>query len=445
MAIDADEVRSDAQELLDAGAHDRLDTMRHSAAHIMAAAVLELFPEAKLGIGPAIRDGFYYDFDLPRALTPADLEAIEERMRAENAAPHPLMHRKPGTRARGSARLEGMMSKLNRCVVMAQRPAPGPVAATTWRVEERPVSDLSDGEVLVRVGYIDVQPAMRGWLNETPAYTTPIAVGDVMRAQGVGEIIASRRTDFAVGEHVHSHLGVQSYCVVRDQPLTRLDLSMAAPHTYLSALGSSGMTAYFGLFDVGQMTAGETVVVSSAAGAVGSLAGQIARLHGCRVIGIAGGPDKCRYLIDELGFDGAVDYKRGDAYAQLAQQCPGGLDIYFDNVGGELLDAAMLLLRKRARIVLSGMISQYNASTPGSGPRFYGMLLVRHARMEGFLAADYLNRYPEARAKIGGWLRDGQVRSKELILEGVDAFPEAFPMLFDGRSFGKLLLRVAHD
>jgi NADPH-dependent curcumin reductase CurA len=336
------------------------------------------------------------------------------------------------------------MSSINRCVVMAHRPAPGPVPVTTWGVEQRTIPELSDGEVLVRVDYVDIQPAMRGWLNEHPAYTAAIPEGGVMRAQGVGEIVASRNPSVRVGEHVHGTLGVQSYCVVRDEPLTGLDLSLAPLPLFLSALGSSGMTAYFGLFDVGQMKAGETVVISSAAGAVGSVAGQIARLAGCKVIGIAGGPDKCRYLTDELGFDGAVDYKAGNVYGQLKQLSPDGIDIYFDNVGGELLDTALLLLKKRARVVISGMISQYNATAPSAGPRFYGMLLVRHARMEGFLAFDYVERYPEARAKIASWLQSGALRSREHIVDGIDAFPEAFPMLFDGRSFGKLLLRVTH-
>jgi len=337
------------------------------------------------------------------------------------------------------------MTNLNHCVVMAHRPPVGPVPAATFRVEDRPVPELQEGEALVRVDYIDVQPAMRGWLNESPAYTAAIAEGDVMRAQGVGQVIASRRPDLMVGTHLHGNLGVQSFSVVREPPLTPLDLSLAPLPLFLSALGSSGMTAYFGLFDVGQIAAGETVVISSAAGAVGSVAGQIARLHGCTVVGIAGGPDKCRYLIEELGFDAAVDYKQGDLYAQLKAACPQGIDVYFDNVGGELLDIALLLLRKRARVVISGMLSQYNATSPGNGPRFYGMLLVRHARMEGFLAFDYAARYPEARAKIAEWLRAGSLRSKELIVEGIDAFPDAFSMLFDGRSFGKLLLRVAHD
>lgn len=333
------------------------------------------------------------------------------------------------------------MTLTNRCVVLAERPEPGEVAASTWRVEARAVPELADGEVLVRVEYIDVQPAMRGWLGPKPAYTAPIAEGEVMRAQGVGEIIASRHPELQKGEHVHGMLGVQSLAIVRDS-LTRLDLTQAPLPLFLSALGSSGMTAYFGLLDVGRVAARETVVISSAAGAVGSIAGQIARLHGCKVIGIAGGPDKCRYVVEELSFDGAVDYKRGEVHAQLQKLCPEGIDIYFDNVGGELLETALLLLRNRARVVLSGMISQYNATALPAGPRTYGMLLVRHARMEGFLAYDYAPRYPEAREQIATWLNTGLVRSKEHILEGIDSFPEAFAMLFDGRAIGKLLLHI---
>jgi len=337
------------------------------------------------------------------------------------------------------------MPDSNRCVVMAKRPSPGVVPPSTWRVEERAIPELADGEVLVRVAYVDVQPAMRGWLNESPAYTAAIAEGDVMRAQGVGEVVASRDDRYKVGEHVHGMLGVQSYCAARptDQ-LTPLDLTLAPLPVHLSALGSSGMTAYFGLFDVGKIASGETVVISSAAGAVGSVAGQIAKLSGCRVVGIAGGPEKCRYLKQELGFDAAVDYKdtTRDVYVQLKHACPYGIDVYFDNVGGDLLDIALLQLRKRGRVVISGMISSYNAAAPASGPRFYGMLLVRHARMEGFLAYDYVDRYPEARAQIASWLKSGALRSREHVVDGIEKFPEVFPMLFDGRSLGKLLLRV---
>lgn len=339
------------------------------------------------------------------------------------------------------------MSATNRCVVLCKRPAPGPVAESAWAVEKRPVEAPGDGEVLVEVAYIDVQPAMRSWLNENPPYTRRIEEGEVMRAQGVGKIVASRHPEYAVGEHVHGTLGVQAFCVIRPGPepgrqLTRLNLALAPLHQHLSALGSSGMTAYFGLLDVGLLKRSDTVVISSAAGAVGSVAGQIAKLHGCRVVGIAGGPDKCRYLVEELGFDAAVDYKVENPFEGLAAHCPEGIDLYFDNVGGELLDLALLLLRKRARVVISGMLSQYIATTPATGPKFYGMLLLRHARMEGFLAADYSERYPEARERIADWMRDGSIRSREHIVEGIEAFPQTFPMLFDGRSFGKLLIRV---
>ena len=301
--------------------------------------------------------------------------------------------------------------------------------------------------MLVKVRYIDVQPAMRSWLAENPPYTARIEEGDCMRAQAVGQIVASRHPDYPEGAHVHGMLGVQTYAMIRPGPtppqqLTRLDLDLAPLPAHLSALGSSGMTAYFGLLDVGQMHADDTVVVSSAAGAVGSVAGQIAKLYGCRVVGIAGSADKCSYLVDELGFDAAVDYKQGDVYSALSRHCPDGIDLYFDNVGGELLDIAMLLLAKRARIVVSGMLSQYNATAPAAGPRFYGMLLLKHARMEGFLAADYQEHYAQARVTIAGWMREGKLRSREHVVDGLEAFPEAFPMLSDGRSFGKLLIRV---
>jgi len=332
-------------------------------------------------------------------------------------------------------------AKSNRCIVMARRPV-GEVAPEDWRLEQREMPQAGAGQVLVKVSYIDVQPAMRGWLAERPAYTPRIEEGEIMRAQGVGEVVESRDPVFAVGDWVHANLGVQQWAAVDATGCTRLDLGMGPPQRFLSALGSSGMTAYFGLYEVGQMAQSDTVVISSAAGAVGSVAGQIALQHGCRVVGIAGSEEKCRFLVDELGFHGAINYKLEDVYAGLAELCPDGIDLYFDNVGGPLLDLVVLQLAKRGRVVLSGMLSQYNGASPGDGLKFYGMLIVRHGRMEGFLAMDYVDRYPEARQRIAAWLQDGTVVPRELILDGVEAFPEAFPMLFDGRSFGKLLIRT---
>jgi NADPH-dependent curcumin reductase CurA len=228
---------------------------------------------------------------------------------------------------------------------------------------------------------------------------------------------------------------------LREADLTAIDPELAPLEQYVGALGSSGLTAYFGLFEVARVQPGDVVVVSSAAGAVGSVAAQIAKVLGCRVIGIAGGPEKCAYLRDTLGLDAAVDYKAGTFFPALQAACSEGIDVFFDNVGGEQLDSALMLLRPRARVVISGMISQYNTSVP-TGPRAYGMLLVRHARMEGFLVREYRDQYPKARAALVKWLRSGQIKTRETLLDGVEAFPAALPMLFDGRSFGKLMLRV---
>jgi NADPH-dependent curcumin reductase CurA len=331
------------------------------------------------------------------------------------------------------------MQNLRAILVARPSGVPGP---DNFRIEELKCESPGDGEVLVEVKYIDVQPAMRGWLSERPAYTPPIPIGGTMRAQGVGRVIESSSPDWSVGDCVISgNIGVQRFSLQRTADLTRVDPEQAPLEQFVGALGSSGMTAYFGLLDVGRAVPGDVVVVSSAAGAVGSVAGQIAKIIGCRVVGIAGGPEKCAYLRDVLGLDAAIDYKAGPIFPALQVACPDGIDVYFDNVGGEQLDAAMLLLRSRARVVISGMISQYNSPLP-TGPRFYGMLLVRHARMEGFLALDYREQYPRARSVIAQWIKSGQVKTRETIVDGVEAFPSALPMLFDGRSFGKLMLRV---
>jgi len=331
--------------------------------------------------------------------------------------------------------------ELNTRVVLVQRPE-GMPKPENFRVEHGPCEAPGEGEVAVDVHFIDVQPAMRGWLVEQPAYTPPIPLGGTMRAQGVGRVVRSRHPAFLAGDYVLGlNLGVQSRAVVPGSELTPVDAALAPLHEYVGALGSSGLTAYFGLFEVGRVKPGEIVVISSAAGAVGSVAGQIAKQLGCRVVGIAGGPQKCAYLVDELGFDAAVDYKASDLLSALRAQCPDGIDLYFDNVGGVLLDCALLSLRKYARVVISGMISQYNSPTP-QPLHAHGMLLVRHARMEGFLVRDYLPEFPRARAVITDWLSSGKLRTRSHILEGVSAFPEALPMLFDGRSFGKLMLRV---
>ena len=329
---------------------------------------------------------------------------------------------------------------VNRTIRLDRRPVglPGP---ETWKLDEEPVGDPGDGEVLVRALYLSLDPAMRGWINDVPSYIPPVQIGEVMRAIGVGRVVASNDERFAEGDVATGLLGIQDYALVPGNALTKIDPHLAPLPTYLSALGMPGMTAYFGLLDIGRPQEGDTVVVSAAAGAVGAVTGQIAKLKGCRVVGIAGGPAKCAYVVDELGFDAAIDYKAENVRARLAAECPGKINVYFDNVGGEILDAALALLAMRARVVLCGAISQYNESTP-SGPANYLSLLVNRASMTGFIVFDFADRYPEAIEEISTWLRDGKIKAREDIVEGLEIFPDALLKLYSGENHGKLVLKV---
>jgi NADPH-dependent curcumin reductase CurA len=284
---------------------------------------------------------------------------------------------------------------------------------------------------------------MRGWINDARSYAPPVPVGDVMRAGGAGRVIASGDPSVAEGDFVTGMTGIQEYAVLPARAVFRADLSLAPLPRYLSALGMTGMTAYFGLLDVGRPEPGQTVVVSGAAGAVGSIVGQIAKLKGCRTIGIAGGPDKCRWLTEVLGFDAAIDYRAGRVTAELREHTPDGIDVFFDNVGGEILDAALARLVIGARVVLCGGISQYNATSGVCGPANYLSLVVNRARMEGFLVSDYAARFPEGIRDMAAWLADGSVIAREDIVAGsVDAFPDTFLRLFRGENTGKLLLKI---
>ena len=327
---------------------------------------------------------------------------------------------------------------------LAARPA-GLPKADDWKFTEEPVADPKDGEVLVKVLYISLDPAMRGWMNDAKSYIAPVGIGEVMRAGAVGRVVASRHPGFAVGNCVVGGLGVQEYAVIDGKGLTRVDPRLAPLPVYLSTLGMPGMTAYFGLLDVGKPQAGNTVVVSGAAGAVGTVVGQIAKIKGCRVVGIAGGQDKCAYLRDGLGFDAAIDYKSEDVKKALAQHCPKGIDVYFDNVGGDILDAALTRLARHARIVICGAISQYNNTTPVKGPANYLSLLVNRASMTGMVVFDYADRYAEAAREMAGWMAAGTLKSREDIVTGLAGFPDALLMLFRGENTGKLVLKVADE
>jgi NADPH-dependent curcumin reductase CurA len=289
---------------------------------------------------------------------------------------------------------------------------------------------------------------MRGWMNEGKSYIPPVGIGEVMRAGGIGEVIASKNPAFKVGDTVSCTPGVQEYCLVPGDQIKRnglfkIDPRLGTPTQWLNVLGMPGMTGYFGLMDVGMPQAGETVVVSGAAGAVGQTVGQLAKIKGCRAVGIAGGPAKCEWVVKELGFDACIDYKAGPVKEGLKQHCPKGVDIYFDNVGGEILDAVLTRINRKARIIICGAISQYNNTTPIKGPANYLSLLVNRARMEGIVVFDYADRYPVAVAEMGDYLQAGRMKSREDVVHGLQTFPEALLKLFNGENFGKLVLQVA--
>jgi NADPH-dependent curcumin reductase CurA len=332
----------------------------------------------------------------------------------------------------------------NRRILLAARPRGLPTAAD-WTIEDAAIPALDDGDVLVKVQLLSLDPAMRGWMNEGKSYVPPVGLGEVMRAGGVGEVIDSRDPRIPVGTQVSGLLGVQSYCRIAGSSVSPIDPALAPPEKWLNPLGMPGMTAYFGLLDVGRPEAGQTVLVSGAAGAVGQTVGQIARIKGCRVVGIAGGKAKCDFVVGELGFDACIDYKAGDLKAELKAACPDGVDVFFDNVGGDILDTALTRINRRARIVICGAISQYNATEGVRGPANYLSLLVNRARMEGMVVFDYAPRYPEAIREIAGWIDSGRMRSREDVVDGLETFPDRLLMLFSGANFGKLILRVGKD
>jgi NADPH-dependent curcumin reductase CurA len=332
------------------------------------------------------------------------------------------------------------MTMMNKQVRLASRPE-GLPNDSNWSFDEGRVPDPGDGEVLVKISHISLDPAMRAWMNEGATYIDDVKVGDVMRANTVGEVIESKSEKLQLGDTVQGVLGVQQYAVAKPKELLKIDASLAPIQSYLGVLGWPGMTAYFGLRDIGKAREGETVVISGAAGAVGSVAGQIAKIKGCRVIGIAGGPDKCRYLVDELGFDGAIDYKNENVRNRLSELCPKRVDVFFDNVGGEILDAVLSKIAMRARIVISGAISQYN-NPRFRGPNNYMALLTYRARMEGFVVFDYAKECGKAAAEIAQWMSEGKLKAKDQIVEGIENFPSAFLRLFSGEKLGKLVLKV---
>ncbi|HET6481678.1 MAG TPA: NADP-dependent oxidoreductase, partial [Actinoplanes sp.] len=325
---------------------------------------------------------------------------------------------------------------------LAARPA-GDIKASDWDLVEADIREAADGEFAVEVTHISLDPAMRGWMSAGRSYVPPVEIGEVMRAAGIGRVIDSRHPDHHAGETLYGIFGVQRYAVSNGKGVTRVDTTLAPAPVHLGVLGLSGLTAYFGLLDIGRPEPGQTVVVSGAAGSVGSVAGQIARIKGCRAIGIAGGPDKCRWLVEELGFDAAIDYKAGDLRARLKEHTPNGVDVFFDNVGGEALEQVLARLARGARVVISGAISQYNATEAPRGPANYMQLLVARASMTGFVIFDYADRYAEGVTQLAQWLRSDELRSREDIVHGdIDQFPDVLLRLFRGDNTGKLVLAL---
>ncbi|HVC68977.1 MAG TPA: NADP-dependent oxidoreductase [Acidimicrobiales bacterium] len=331
----------------------------------------------------------------------------------------------------------------NRRLVLAQRPS-GMVDNSTVRLEEVAAPEPGPDEAVVRVRYLSIDPTIRTWMNDAPGYLPAIAIGDVVRGGGIGEVVASRSDRYTEGDLVFGMTGWQDYALI-DEGAGAMQVIPAGidPLVALSVFGVTGMTAYFGLLDVGRLVEGDTVVVSGAAGATGSVVGQIARIKGAaRVVGIAGTEEKCAWLTDELGFDAAVNYRTDNVGARLRELCPKGIDVYFDNVGGEILDLCLGQLALRGRVVLCGAISTYNEEGPVKGPGNYRNLIVVRARMEGFLILDYLDRFPEAQAAMFGWVADGRMKHSEHVVEGLENATDALNLLFTGGNTGKVIVKV---
>jgi len=330
----------------------------------------------------------------------------------------------------------------NRMVRLARRPR-GMATRADFTIEDGPVPEPGPGEFRVRIACISLDPAMRGWMNDAKSYIAPVKLGEVMRAGAAGIVEKSNHAAFAVGDAVQGVFGVQRYAISNGERVGKVDTRQAPLERWIGGLGMPGWTAYFGLLDVGQPKAGETVVVSAASGAVGSVVGQIAKIKGCRAVGIAGGSEKCRYVTQELGFDACVDYRAGNLAQELKAACPKGIDVNFENVGGEILDTVLLQMNVFGRIALCGLISGYNAAEVPPGPKNIRAVLTQRLKMQGLIVFDWADRVPEAIAQLGQWHKEGKLRIREDVREGgVDAFPEVLNLLYTGGNFGKLVLKV---
>jgi hypothetical protein len=331
-------------------------------------------------------------------------------------------------------------SAVNGQWLLAARPD-GMVSESNFEYHEATIPKALDGTMVVRTLYIGFDPTMRGWMEDRPGYMPPVAIGEPMRASGVGQVVESRLSGFAPGDFVHGLLGWQEYALCGPGTAKVPDgMPITLP---LHLFGITGLTAYFGMLEIGKVAPGETVVVSGAAGATGSVAGQIARIQGCRVVGIAGGPKKCRWLTEQARFDAAIDYKNENVKQRLRELCPNGIDVYFDNVGGEILDTVLAQIASRARIVLCGGIARYNEKEPSPGPANYMNLIRKRARMEGFIILDYMPRFQEGAAELAGWLAEDQLVYAEDVQQGFENAPRTFLRLFNGDNLGKQLLQIA--
>lgn len=331
---------------------------------------------------------------------------------------------------------------VNRQIVLRARPQ-GLPEETDFESTDGPVPEPSEGEAVMRTRYLSIDPTIRTWISDARSYFPPVELGEVVRCSGAGEIVATNCDAYAVGDLVYSLPGWQDYGIVRDDPFTTKLAPDADLIPVLSIFGATGMAAYFGLLDIGRPQPGETVVVSGAAGATGSIAGQIAKLEGCRVVGIAGSEEKCRWVVEDLGFDACINHHDPDFAGALKAATPDRVHIYFDNVGGWILDVVLHRLAMRGRVVLCGAISVYNDEHKPPGPSNYLDLITHRGRMEGFNAFDYWGRLDEAMGRLGAWVTEGKIRRREHIVEGLERAPEALRMLFTGENVGKLIVQVA--
>ena len=340
-----------------------------------------------------------------------------------------------------------MSNRTNGQWLLHSRPE-GMVKVSDFNRIDEPLRDIDKGEFLIRNVYLAFEPAMRGWLNDVKSYVPPVQIGEVMRSSSVGQVIESNNPDYAVGDFVSGMFGWQEFAISDGKPgmMGRIGKVPAGvpPELTLSALGGTGLTAYFGMLDIGKPQEGDVVVVSGAAGATGSVAGQIAKIKGAsKVVGIAGGEKKCAWLVDELGYDAAIDYKNENVHARLREECPKGINVFFDNVGGQILDDALLNMAQNGNIVLCGGISAYNEAELPSGPKNYMQLVIRRCKMEGFILIDYFDRAPAAIAELSAWVAEGKLKHAEDIQEGFENTPETFLRLFEGKNMGKQLLKIA--